>query len=126
MDYWERVLQEVLHKDDESFPCVFTNIDSYRAKKPANKLKLKKRKRKMYLLGDDYPEVYFTQREAQCLYYVLKGLTARAIAKELNLSPRTIEYYVKMMRAKIGAKNKKELIVKMANSKIVEELNIND
>jgi DNA-binding CsgD family transcriptional regulator len=42
--------------------------------------------------------------------WLLKGKTINSIATILNLSPRTVEYYVKNMKAKIGCRTKFELI----------------
>lgn len=49
-------------------------------------------------------------REISCIKYLLKGKTAKEIAKHLNLSYRTIEYYLENIRSKTGCRNKYELI----------------
>lgn len=63
-----------------------------------------------YGLGLKYGDIYFTKREAECMVLLLKGKTIDGVAKLLQLSPRTVEYYVKNMKAKIGCRTKFELI----------------
>ena len=55
--------------------------------------------------------LYLTHREAECMHWIITGLTMKAVAIKLNLSPRTIEYYLKRLKARWGCKNKKALIV---------------
>ena len=52
----------------------------------------------------------FSKREMECLDYLLQGYTFKMIGRAMGLSPRTIEAYVKNMRLKVGAKNKKALV----------------
>lgn len=63
-----------------------------------------------YELGDKFPGVYFTQREAELMALMMRGKKNDDIAKILKLSPRTVEYYLELMRDKLGAKTKFELI----------------
>jgi DNA-binding CsgD family transcriptional regulator len=51
-----------------------------------------------------------TRREMQCFEYLVRGKTAKEIARELRLSPRTVEYYLDNFRKKIGCRNRYELI----------------
>jgi len=54
-----------------------------------------------------------TARENQCAYYLLDGMTAKEIGKELELSPRTIESYIDNIKCKLLCKNKAQLIVQL-------------
>lgn len=49
-------------------------------------------------------------RQIDCLYYLVKGMTSKQIANTLNLSPRTIEYYLDTIKIKLNCTNKAELI----------------
>ncbi len=64
----------------------------------------------VYRLGSKHGTVYFTRREAECMILLLKGKTINSVATILNLSPRTVEYYVKNMKSKLGCKTKFELV----------------
>lgn len=128
MNYWETVLNEVMNKHNDSTQFVFTNLKEQQA----NDAKLLKREdRRMgsqritnnYYLGDEYPDVYFTQRETECMVLLLRGMTITAVAEELGLSPRTVEFYVKNMKMKIGCSSKSELVEKVARSKFLQQLN---
>ena len=66
--------------------------------------------KKSYFIGAPYDKIYFTHREAECLFYLLRGLTISATAKMLHLSPRTVEFYVKNMKIKLKVKTKSELV----------------
>ena len=63
-----------------------------------------------YGLGSKYGSAYFTKREAECMVLLLKGKTINSVASMLNLSPRTVEYYIKNMKSKLGCRTKFELI----------------
>ncbi len=51
-----------------------------------------------------------SKRELDCLHYTVKGLSAKRIARELNISFRTVEEYITNIRYKLGAQSKAELI----------------
>jgi DNA-binding CsgD family transcriptional regulator len=53
---------------------------------------------------------YFTKREAECMVLLLRGKTINSVANILKLSPRTVEYYIKNMKSKLGCRTKFELI----------------
>jgi DNA-binding CsgD family transcriptional regulator len=63
-----------------------------------------------YGLGSKYGSAYFTKREAECMVLLLKGKTISSVANILNLSPRTVEYYIKNMKSKLGCRTKFELV----------------
>ncbi len=57
------------------------------------------------------PVLSLSSREAQCLRMFVKGLSARAIGEELDLSRRTVESYLESVKSKLGCFNKTELII---------------
>jgi DNA-binding CsgD family transcriptional regulator len=63
-----------------------------------------------YGLGDKHGSAYFTRREAECMVLLLKGKTINSVAYALKLSPRTVEYYIKNMKSKLGCRTKFELV----------------
>jgi DNA-binding CsgD family transcriptional regulator len=75
---------------------------------------------KVYWLGPKHAGVYFSYREAQCMAHLLRGRTASKIAAAMRLSPRTIECYVKNMKAKLGCRTKFELIELVTGSEFMK------
>lgn len=118
--YWEMVLNEVLRRDKvQSFN--FTNHGCLGMAEDEEKLRVmrstqKARVRNEYGLGKKHPNVHFSQREAECMLLLLKGMLVREAAEELALSVRTAEYYVLNMRAKLGCQTKAELLDLVAKS----------
>jgi len=76
----------------------------------------------MFYLGEEYPGIYFTKREVECLVYLLEGHTLVSAAGEMGLSPRTVEFYVKNMRLKMGVHNKAELVKKIRKTDFVKHV----
>lgn len=52
------------------------------------------------------------KRELECLYFIIRGMTAKQIGKALNLSFRTVESYIENMKYKFNCNNRSELIGK--------------
>ena len=78
---------------------------------------------KRYYFDPGSPELYLTCREAQCIYYLLHGLTLVKTAEKLELSHRTVEFYVKNIKMKLNLLTKSELITYMMK---VDFLNLLD
>lgn len=66
--------------------------------------------RRKYYLGKQFPEIYLTQREAECVFWIMKGLTNKQTADKMELSSRTIEYYLRNVRTKLNCYSKAHLI----------------
>ena|SRR3989344_4255059 len=75
-------------------------------------------------LGEHYPDIYFTQREIDCMVHLLQNKTLSEIASEIGLSKRTVEFYVRNMRYKLMVKRKKELIVKVQQSAFLDQIKL--
>src|SRR3990167_6074379 len=80
---------------------------------------IKKFQIKKYYLGPDYPAIYLSYRQAQCMAYSIKGFSNREIGRLLHLSPNTIHSYTKTLRIKLKCSSKTELIVKVCQSYFV-------
>lgn len=55
-------------------------------------------------------EIMLSNREYECLNYIAHGKTAKEIASTLNLSPRSIELYIKNIKNKLNVNNKFEAV----------------
>jgi len=56
---------------------------------------------------------YLTDRQFECANLILTGMTIREIAEQLNLSPRTVETHIELIKNKLHCRSKTELIVKL-------------
>lgn len=53
---------------------------------------------------------FLSKRETQCAILLIRGKTAKEIAKFMNLSFRTVEHHIEHMKNKFGATTRSELI----------------
>ena len=79
-------------------------------------------KRRQYWLGKHYPQLYLTQREAECIFYLSRGLTIVATASKLSLSARTVEFYLKKVKEKLKIRKKSQLVQHLHEIGYIEEL----
>lgn len=63
-----------------------------------------------YFAGFKCGEVALTERQSECLFFLLRGKTVKEIAKFLNLSPRTVEDHIEALKLKFACQNKHELV----------------
>ena len=54
-----------------------------------------------------------TRRQKECINLLLTGATSQEMAEKLNLSRRTIESYIDLLKSKFHARNKADLITKL-------------
>jgi len=54
--------------------------------------------------------IKFTEREQDCVFYLLRGYTMKMTSKALNISPRTVESHLEQIKYKIKVKNKAAII----------------
>src|SRR5262249_40388746 len=66
----------------------------------------------IYILSDSHFNFQLTEKQKICLFYLLRGKTAKEIAKILRLAPKTIESRVEHLKNKMGCHYKSELIDK--------------
>jgi DNA-binding CsgD family transcriptional regulator len=67
------------------------------------------------LPGLSYGDIYFTQREKEILFHLVRGKSAKSIAHVFRRSPRTIEQHIENMKFKTESHSKAELIDKIIN-----------
>lgn len=69
-------------------------------------------------LTREKPWVELTMRERQVAMLVVEGKSAKEIARELEISPRTVEAHRNKLMDKYGARNTGDLIARLASSPI--------
>lgn len=77
-----------------------------------------------FILQFDNKLVSLTQREIQCLAYLKNGFSAKLIARELNISARTVEIFLNNILRKIGYTSRIQLLANInnINSAILDKL----
>lgn len=106
--YWKAIIQEVINKKNSNYPLRLTNTVA--RNDPDNDIEKPVKVIQRYYLSEPYEKVYFTYQEARCLLHCKKNSRYRAISQALNISERTVEFYLKNMRSKLSCKTKKELL----------------
>lgn len=127
--YWDMILKQVLDKKNSTEECSFSGVKDYnpcimpgRVRQEQAKIS-RSRSFKKYPIGESYPNLYFTEREAQTIFHFLYGRTTAQVAAILGLSRRTIEFYVKNMKTKLNCRLKSELICKVRASGFLDHVN---
>jgi DNA-binding CsgD family transcriptional regulator len=60
--------------------------------------------------------IKLTPREAECVFYLSSGHSAKKIAQLLTISPRTVEVYIDNVKKKLDCRTRIQLISKLALS----------
>jgi DNA-binding CsgD family transcriptional regulator len=63
------------------------------------------------------PSLIFSPRQLECAELMTKGLTTKEIARKMNISPRTVNEYIDILRKKANAKNRAQLAYFLRNNK---------
>lgn len=62
-----------------------------------------------------------SQRQKECLYFLVKGMTYKEISKQMNLSPKTVEHYLEYTKNKLNCHNRTELIKMALNFRYIQD-----
>lgn len=84
--------------------------------------KVSEDKAPVYSIGKKNVDIPLTQREEECIFYLLQGKTAKSIGEILSLSRRTVEYYIENIKSKFGCSTKMELIDKAINEGYLKQI----
>ena len=61
-----------------------------------------------------------SNRELECLFFLIRGKSAANIAATLEISKRTVEYYIENIKNKLGCISKTELIEKAIDNNFID------
>src|SRR5688572_8821586 len=67
-----------------------------------------------YLIGYDDTDIKLSLRQQECLFFLLRGKTAKQIGQQLGLGHRTVESYLETIKIKLNCQNKCALIERAA------------
>lgn len=67
-------------------------------------------KERSYTVGVDMHRKKLSERELECVFYLLRCNTMKQIAKLLEISPRTVESYLEQVKIKLNCTSKNEII----------------
>lgn len=62
-----------------------------------------------------------SERQLDCLFYLIKGMTFKQIGNELNLSPRTVEHYIEKIKIRLDCFSRSDLIAKALKLPAIKE-----
>jgi len=114
MHYWHSLLHDLQSKKTVA-------LMPLRKKSVKNKL-AKKRDLRTYYLGDKFPNIYLTKREAECVFWLIQCRTISETGLKMGLSPRTVEFYIRNLKLKLDCKNKRELLKTIVLTTLFEQL----
>jgi DNA-binding CsgD family transcriptional regulator len=115
MQYWQALVREISH----GHLGHSSDMDEWIEQEERSVRSLGPRDLRQYYLGDQYPNTYFTKREAECAFWLVNHLTIVETAYQMSLSPRTVEYYVKHMKEKLQCGSKKVLLQKILETDLM-------
>ncbi|MDF1760537.1 MAG: helix-turn-helix transcriptional regulator [Coxiellaceae bacterium] len=137
-DYWQQVWSEALSDSQDQRQQSFVNLQMIReqALLDAEAAKSPIMRRYRYhlqngnngprgpavFLGARYLGVYLTCREAHCGVLLLRGMTYKAIGRQLQISSRTVEYYINNIKRKLRCRRRTEVIAHLLQSDFLQNL----
>lgn len=70
----------------------------------------KNKKERSYTLDLVSQDKELSEREKECVFFLLRGLSMKQIAYHLGLSPRTVEFYIEKIKIKLNCNSKSKII----------------
>jgi DNA-binding CsgD family transcriptional regulator len=69
---------------------------------------------------DDGVELALTPREQEILVLVARGLSAKEIAGQIGIAPRTVEGHIDTVRLKVRARNKAHMVTQAVRAGVLK------
>ena len=123
--YWQGVLAEVLNKGNLDYTFFYTSLGPAEREEAGFHGYSQKQepKRDRVVLDGEFSGIYLTPREVDCLNALATGRTVKMVARDLDLSHRTVEFYLKNLKTKFGCATKCELLAMVAEADLLSTLN---
>lgn len=121
--YWHKLVEEVLNKNKKSNDTTNKAMEAASSYHTRPAPITNNKQCFSFAWGSKLRKSYFTPRETQCMIQILQGYTIKNISKELRLSPRTIEFYLKNMKHKVRCRTKYQLIDTILGSNFLQNVN---
>ena len=67
-----------------------------------------------------------SKRQIECLFCLVKGMTIKEIAIELQLSPKTVEHYLTYIKFKLNCYSRSQLISKALKLSTIKQMILKD
>lgn len=119
MNYWQHILDEVLSYEKKGFKCLYSNLqdtDIFFEKTESDVMEKPQKKTKItYPMPKPLQHLHLTEREAECIFCMQHNQTIKATGTLLNLSARTVEFYLKNIKVKTGLRTKSEVLALYQN-----------
>lgn len=106
----ENLVKEAWILGDISFGYKYVGSDGVANAKSERDMRIAKLQQ---VLNSNNAGVKLSTRQVECISYAMSGYTAKEIAIDLGLSPRTIEYYFDLIKDKCNCTSKRELLHKL-------------
>lgn len=116
INYFDHQIIKIIDFDDKSIRAWFKNefhfsLLSHNTQKSDQIEKfLMHIKFERTALVKDGEYIPLTYREKECLFFIAQYKTVKEIARELGISPRTVETHIQSMKAKAGCHTKSSLL----------------
>jgi DNA-binding CsgD family transcriptional regulator len=63
-----------------------------------------------YYIGKNLADIQLTNKESECLFYLMRGKSSKVIANLMHISCRTVEFHIDNLKHKFACRSKGELI----------------
>ncbi|MFI5406378.1 MAG: LuxR C-terminal-related transcriptional regulator [Nitrososphaerales archaeon] len=63
-----------------------------------------------YIIGMNPNEKQLSERETECVFYLLRGMTSKQIGNAIGLSRRTVEAYIENIKIKLNCNKRSEIV----------------
>jgi DNA-binding CsgD family transcriptional regulator len=75
-----------------------------------------------FIVEPSYSSVNLSRQESLCLFYFVHGYPIKVIAKEMDISPGSVDTYLERIKNKLTCTNRSQLIEKMHEANLMYSL----